>query len=1132
MSEDKMILKTDIVVTNNKAASDKAYGEIKKADKDSAEYRKLLRAEELNQQAKSDNQKIAQAKKTNKQIVLDEKTTRDLELAYMKASIQKKYAAIDEMNAKIKAATKERVAYQKKLGAKWVANGKQNFAYYAKLEKERTAQVKAEESKRARTRNLFSKQRLASIFSTISAYAGIGTAIYGTIAAIKDTVTEYLKLDKVMNQVKAITNATKEEVKALGTSVRVTAASIGKSISDVSAYAVAMSKLGLSVKEITSVTESVATLSAVLGEGLAETGTLVVTTLKQFNLEIEDASYVTSVFFKAIKESPLDMNKLATAMQYVGSSAEAVGVNFKQAGDMMILLANRGLKASKIGTGLRNVFVKLKEDGNDVIEVLRDMNTAGLQFSEAVDLFGKRGAIVGYNLIANFQELEKMFKESLPTAMDNIVAKTQATSGTLDWLNRTWQRTKSLFTDWNALAKQTDDKYVRNLISYVDELENAEQVFDKLNEYAKGGNKSGFVDIIEESIPKGITYSGNLKRATKKLYDELFKIYELQGLVRKGRETGKELVTGGEGVSLYAGIDLSPESIEQQNKSVTQIEALIKRVKKQRITPTYLKSEEFIDTTDSEFKSIISYLEKQLLKVQQLNVTSYDEMLDFIRSNGELAKNEARARADALGSSQEKLASELDGIDATLDKYKKILCKNHPWHPFCKEDKKQQRTYDKDDSVDISMGAAYDKTKVDFGDLFKYGELTDYDSTLRGITDYYDILTNQINEEESEALAKIEKNRDGIREEYLYKKDQLAKEMSGATGATLVGLEKKDLKLDIDYSGQRESLDKQQIEVVKNTNDVKLKLEKKYNKDLDALNKAVQKKNEADNKSAYEKKQKQWSDELKAEEAFRKSMLDIASKSISALTDIYSKFQQENLDNKLNAISSELEASEARSDVQSDILQSQLDNNIITAEAYEKKRVELEKKVIDEKNRLNEAAFEAQKKADINAAIVNGIAGAAQAFVQALASQPPPYSYGLAAISAGLVSAKANAEVVAISRRKFFPVQYAEGGEVVGASHKDGGVPFTVNGQGGYEMEGGEFIMDKQATSKYKPMLEAMLTKNRPHNNDRFFANGGNIPESVNSSQNRDTVVRAYITKRDLRKYSAGESRLNKISKV
>ena len=74
--------------------------------------------------------------------------------------------------------------------------------------------------------------------------------------------------------------------------------------------------------------------------------------------------------------------------------------------------------------------------------------------------------------------------------------------------------------------------------------------------------------------------------------------------------------------------------------------------------------------------------------------------------------------------------------------------------------------------------------------------------------------------------------------------------------------------------------------------------------------------------------------------------------------------------------------------------------------------------------------------------------------------------------------------------------KYEAGGLIVGKSHASGGVPFTVAGRGGFEAEGGEYIINKRATAMYFPVLEA-INKSAGYGsyNPVYMAAGGVIKQ-------------------------------------
>ena len=103
------------------------------------------------------------------------------------------------------------------------------------------------------------------------------------------------------------------------------------------------------------------------------------------------------------------------------------------------------------------------------------------------------------------------------------------------------------------------------------------------------------------------------------------------------------------------------------------------------------------------------------------------------------------------------------------------------------------------------------------------------------------------------------------------------------------------------------------------------------------------------------------------------------------------------------------------------------------------------------------------KAAAVAEAMINTYLG----ITKALSAYPPPYN----AIMAGVTGAMGMLNVKKIMETN---VKYEKGGILKGKSHNEGGIPFTVAGRGGFEAEGGEFLVNKKATAMYFPVLEAI----------------------------------------------------------
>jgi len=226
-----------------------------------------------------------------------------------------------------------------------------------------------------------------------------------------------------------------------------------------------------------------------------------------------------------------------------------------------------------------------------------------------------------------------------------------------------------------------------------------------------------------------------------------------------------------------------------------------------------------------------------------------------------------------------------------------------------------------------------------------------------------------------------------------------------------------------------------------------------------------------------------------------------------------------------------------RYETEEDILKSQLDNQLITESQFRQKQSELRKAQVAEENDINRQIFNAEKKQDRQDASTDYLQAIASIIPTLIAydkTADPVSVLTKAAITGGLATAAYGAELSAISQRKFFPKKFAEGGMVSGPSHDQGGVPFSVQGRGGYEMEGGEYIVNKRATSMHRDLLERINKSGRTKATagSMRFAEGGLVSSPLNESVDYlkaiaeattstaigvSKPVRAYVADKDLR---------------
>lgn len=110
----------------------------------------------------------------------------------------------------------------------------------------------------------------------------------------------------------------------------------------------------------------------------------------------------------------------------------------------------------------------------------------------------------------------------------------------------------------------------------------------------------------------------------------------------------------------------------------------------------------------------------------------------------------------------------------------------------------------------------------------------------------------------------------------------------------------------------------------------------------------------------------------------------------------------------------------------------------------------------------------------------------------------PVVGPALGAVAAAAAVASGLMNVAKISSTD---VKYEKGGLLKGKSHNEGGIPFTVAGRGGFEAEGGEYIVNKRATAMYFPVLEAINRSVGYGNYNPVYMAAGGVIKQIPDAQ-------------------------------
>ena len=211
-----------------------------------------------------------------------------------------------------------------------------------------------------------------------------------------------------MAKVKAVSGFTGEEIGRLRDQAKQLGATTSKSASEVAALQLELAKLGKSSTEIESMTESVLSLGIAFDEDLGAVAETVGATLNQFGIDASESGRVADVMATAFGSSSLDLERFRESMKVAGPVANEFGFSLEETTAVLGTLANSAISGSDAGTKFKMALSELAAEGDGVKDTFVQLLKGNISYTEAMDVFGKRAAILGPILGKNGEKLAEL----------------------------------------------------------------------------------------------------------------------------------------------------------------------------------------------------------------------------------------------------------------------------------------------------------------------------------------------------------------------------------------------------------------------------------------------------------------------------------------------------------------------------------------------------------------------------------------------------------------------------------------------------------------------------------------------------------------------------------------------------
>ncbi len=184
-----------------------------------------------------------------------------------------------------------------------------------------------------------------------------------------------------------------------------------------------LAALGFNAKEIMAAMPSVISASEASGADMAETATIMASSLNAFGLEAKDSGHVADLLAMAANKSAADISYMGDALKYAGPPAKSLGVSLEDTSAAIGIMSDSGIEGSQAGTALRASFIRLAKPTK---QSQKAMDALG------ISLTNSKGEFVGMpKLIEQFKNgMKGMTKEQKLANISQIVG-TEAASGFL-----------------------------------------------------------------------------------------------------------------------------------------------------------------------------------------------------------------------------------------------------------------------------------------------------------------------------------------------------------------------------------------------------------------------------------------------------------------------------------------------------------------------------------------------------------------------------------------------------------------------------------------------------------------------------------------------------------------------------
>lgn len=173
-------------------------------------------------------------------------------------------------------------------------------------------------------------QSALSAAGKFATWAAIGAVVYGAVDAIKSLFTITIDVEEAFTNFQIVSDATESQLQSVDNTINQLSSSLGALKTDVIDASTEFARAGFEMNESMQLAEQ-AIIGANVGfTDLQTVSTILISSLKAFNLEASDSKNIINDLFVTSKESAVTFEGLGEAIRRSGNSLREAGATYEQ----------------------------------------------------------------------------------------------------------------------------------------------------------------------------------------------------------------------------------------------------------------------------------------------------------------------------------------------------------------------------------------------------------------------------------------------------------------------------------------------------------------------------------------------------------------------------------------------------------------------------------------------------------------------------------------------------------------------------------------------------------------------------------------------------------------------------------